>query len=71
MLSYELAKQLKDNNFPFKLGRDYNISDWFWLPCDEMTKNDRKKCWIPNLSELIEVVGNRFTSLTHGTTVQD
>lgn len=66
MLKYELAKKLKDAGFPFNPKRDWDKSDWFWLPIDKMTKDDREKCYIPTPSELIDACGDKFWKLHKG-----
>lgn len=60
MISYELAKELKDAGFPLDPNRNWDVSEWAWLPCDEITKNDREKLWIPSLEELIEVCEGHY-----------
>lgn len=54
MITYELAKKLKDAEFPLNPNRDWDKCDFAWLPCNEITKSEREKLWIPTLSELIE-----------------
>jgi hypothetical protein len=67
-MTYNLAKKLKDAGFPLNPKRDWDKSDWFWLPIDKMTKDDREKCYIPTLSELIKACGEKFDSLGLGKT---
>jgi hypothetical protein len=65
MITYELAKQLKDAGFPLNPHRDWDKSDFAWLPCNEITKQDREKLWIPSLSELIKACGDGFIKLVY------
>jgi hypothetical protein len=62
-MNYELAKQLKDARFPLDPFRDWSKSDFAWLPCSEITKEEREKLWIPTLSELIKACGDEFLRL--------
>lgn len=65
-LSSKLAKELKDAGFPFNPNRDWDKSDYFWLPCNKITKDDREKLWIPTLSELIEACGREYILVDDG-----
>ena len=63
MISYELAKQLKDAGFP-QTGHGlfwidgYNVAQWLSRPQDHFIR-----AYVPTLSELIEACGEKFVSL--------
>ncbi len=60
MISYELAKQLKEAGFPQK-GKGIEItSDGF---TDRVTSETTGYAYIPTLSELIEACGDKFECL--------
>lgn len=60
MITYELAKQLKDAGFP-QLAT-YEGKGEHWAP-----SNKPDICYFPTLSELIEACGDEFSSLyRHG-----
>jgi len=54
MISYELAKQLKDAGFPQKNSNEYTL----WI-IDE----GKEACQLPTLSELIEACGENFRTI--------
>ena len=61
-MNYELAKELKDAGFPQQ--------DYSWI-CQHgngvhfLGTPHCEKCFVPSLSELIEVCGDRFGGLEH------
>ncbi len=66
MLSFELAKKLKDAGFPMNPHRRWDLSDFYFNPESGDERNEREKVWIPTLSELIEACGDKFSLLAKG-----
>lgn len=68
MITYELAKRLKDAGFPCQKG-DYFVGKNLWdetMQSDyEMPSTPSRSTWVyaPTLSELIEMCGSRFKRL--------
>lgn len=62
MISYELAKKLKDNGFK----QDGNNRNGYGDPelIDEKGGRIYDVCYVPTLSELIEACGDKFLRLT-------
>ena len=63
-MNYELALKLSNARFPFNSYRDWDKSDYFWYPCLDFTKQERRKLYIPTLEELIEECGDNLIDLT-------
>jgi hypothetical protein len=62
MISYELAKHLKDAGYPQTLGRGYKSHGK--IPINSSPEEmERIECYFPTLSELIEACGPMFHSL--------
>lgn len=63
MITYELAKQLKDAGFPQKIRQGVFGYEWSEkLPDGNLWVNGM--AYKPTLSELIEACGDRFSTLT-------
>lgn len=62
-MNYELAKQLKDAGFP-QDGEGENIFNETWDEPNTEKYHERPSAYLPSLSELIEVCGVSFESLT-------
>lgn len=62
MISYELAKQLKDAVFPQTYG-EYGRYIRLDGSIDGIQENSDNSCYIPTLAELIEACGNKIDSL--------
>lgn len=59
-MDYELAKQLKDVEFPFeKNGHDWGMDECLVYGCDSTSR-----LHFPTLSELIEACGTKFRTLS-------
>ena len=57
MISYELAKQLKEGGFP-------QAGDGKWIgPADSLVWRSADRVYVPTLEELIGALGNYFYSL--------
>ena len=61
MITYELAKKLKEAGYKFEIAKDHEPCYWF----------DNIPFKIPTLSELIEACGDEFYSLIRSMVIND
>lgn len=58
-MNYDLAKKLKDAEFPLYKRQDLNGKRNYWfVPFEEPSKYETEKLFCPTLSELIEACGD-------------
>ena len=65
MITYELAKKLKDAGYKQIWGAYTDVNDTSWDECwpEDIEDAEGELVYLPDLSELIEACGNKFGKL--------